>query len=488
MAAMNMNQEQFEQAIREEKPVLVDFWAPWCGYCRRIGPAYEKIGEEYADSLAVGKINIDEEPQAGGGRGDQGHPNSGAVPERKGRGFHHRARLKGRDRPFHSGSLGEITEGSDMNNNHVYDMLVVGGGPGGYTAALYAARAGLDTIVLEKLSAGGQMALTEQIDNYPGFEDGIDGFSLAEKMQKQAERFGARSEYAEVLRMDLTAVPKLVETSEGIFRGKPWCWPPVRTPERWALPERRSWWAGAWPTAPPATDVLQGQNGGRGGRRKFRRGRCPPSQPRGEKVILVHRRDTLRATKIYHEPLAQAENVEFRWNSTVSALLSGDRLTGVRLRDTVTGEESVVDCDGVFVSVGRQPATALAAGQLSLDKGGYIGGRRDHGDQRSRRLRRGRCADKASPSGGHRRGGRRGGSPHGGGIYRGSVSDTKKEFKKLLRPAVFTLGGALAGLGYYALVGCSTGSCAITASPVNTMLYMGLMGWLLSGIFGSQKT
>ena len=107
-----------------------------------------------------------------------------------------------------------------MNNNHVYDMIVVGGGPGGYTAALYAARAGLDTIVLEKLSAGGQMALTEQIDNYPGFENGIDGFSLAEKMQKQAERFGARSEYAEVLRMDLTAVPKLVETSEGIFRGK----------------------------------------------------------------------------------------------------------------------------------------------------------------------------------------------------------------------------------------------------------------------------
>ena len=102
-----------------------------------------------------------------------------------------------------------------MNNNHVYDMLVVGGGPGGYTAALYAARAGLDTIVLEKLSAGGQMALTEQIDNYPGFENGIDGFSLAENMQKQAERFGARSEYAEVLRMDLTAVPKLVETSEG---------------------------------------------------------------------------------------------------------------------------------------------------------------------------------------------------------------------------------------------------------------------------------
>ena len=141
-----------------------------------------------------------------------------------------------------------------MNNNHVYDMLVVGGGPGGYTAALYAARAGLDTIVLEKLSAGGQMALTEQIDNYPGFENGIDGFSLAEKMQKQAERFGARSEYAEVLRMDLTAVPKLVETSEGIFRGKTVVLATGADPRTLGVAgEAELVWAGAWPTAPPAT-------------------------------------------------------------------------------------------------------------------------------------------------------------------------------------------------------------------------------------------
>ena len=140
-----------------------------------------------------------------------------------------------------------------MNNNHVYDMLVVGGGPGGYTAALYAARAGLDTIVLEKLSAGGQMALTEQIDNYPGFEDGIDGFSLAEKMQKQAERFGARSEYAEVLRMDLTAVPKLVETSEGIFLGKTVVLATGANPRTLGVARESDWWAGAWPTAPPAT-------------------------------------------------------------------------------------------------------------------------------------------------------------------------------------------------------------------------------------------
>ena len=85
-----------------------------------------------------------------------------------------------------------------MNERRIYDMIVVGGGPGGYTAALYAARAGLDTVVLEKLSAGGQMALTQQIDNYPGFEDGVDGFELGEKMQAQAHRFGAVTEYASV--------------------------------------------------------------------------------------------------------------------------------------------------------------------------------------------------------------------------------------------------------------------------------------------------
>ena len=99
----------------------------------------------------------------------------------------------------------------------IYDMIVIGGGPAGYTAALYAARSGLSVLVLEKLSAGGQMALTEQIDNYPGFEDGIDGFTLGEKMQQSAERFGAVTELAEVYKANLSGKAKTLETSEGVL-------------------------------------------------------------------------------------------------------------------------------------------------------------------------------------------------------------------------------------------------------------------------------
>lgn len=260
-----------------------------------------------------------------------------------------------------------------MSNNHVYDMIIVGGGPGGYTAALYAARAGLDSIVLEKLSAGGQMSLTHQIDNYPGFEDGIDGFSLAEKMQKQAERFGTKTEYAEVFGMDLQADPKVMETNEGTFLGKTVVFATGANPRALGL-DKETELVGRGVAYCAACDGM------------FYRGKTVVVVGGGnsavadaillsriaKKVIIVHRRDTLRATRIYHEQLMKSENVEFRWNSTVAEFLHGDRLTGVRLKNTVTGEESVVACDGVFVSVGRKPATELVTGQLELDRSGYV--------------------------------------------------------------------------------------------------------------------
>lgn len=260
-----------------------------------------------------------------------------------------------------------------MGEIHVYDMIVVGGGPGGYTAALYAARAGLDTLVLEKLSAGGQMALTEEIDNYPGFEDGIDGFDLAEKMQQQAERFGAKSMYAQVERVDLTVTPKVLETSEGTFYSKTVVLATGATPRELGLANETAL-TGRGVAYCAACDGMRYKNkvvvvvGG---------GNSAAADAMllsriARKVILVHRRDTLRATKIYHEPLMQRENIEFHWNSTVVELLHGDQLTGVKLKDVNTGKETIVSCDGLFISVGRKPATELVQGQLELDRSGYI--------------------------------------------------------------------------------------------------------------------
>ena len=240
-------------------------------------------------------------------------------------------------------------------------------------AALYAARAGLDTLVLEKLSAGGQMALTEEIDNYPGYEDGIDGFTLAEKMQRQAERFGAQTAYAQVERMELTAAPKALKTSEGTFYARTVILATGANPRELGLAGEEAL-VGRGVAYCAACDgmrykgktvaVVGGGNSAAGDALLLSR--------IAERVVLVHRRDQLRATKIYHEPLIQAENVEFRWNSTVTELLHEEKLTGIRLRDVQTGAESVLPCDGLFISVGRKPATELVKGQLELDAGGYV--------------------------------------------------------------------------------------------------------------------
>ena len=255
----------------------------------------------------------------------------------------------------------------------IYDMIIVGGGPGGYTAALYAARAGMSVIVLEKLSAGGQMALTHQIDNYPGFVEGIDGFSLAENMQQQAERFGAETELAEVFSLNLQADPKVIETSEGVFYGKTVVYAAGAGPRELGIPEEQEL-IGRGVNYCAACDGM------------FYRGKTVVIVGGGntaaadalllsrvaKKVILVHRRDTLRATKIYHKPLMEAENVEFRWNSAVVQLRHGEKLNAVVIQNLQTGEETVVECDGLFVSIGRKPATELVKDQMALDGSGYV--------------------------------------------------------------------------------------------------------------------
>lgn len=255
----------------------------------------------------------------------------------------------------------------------LYDMIVVGGGPGGYTAALYASRAGLKTLVLEKLSAGGQMALSSQIDNYPGFEDGIDGFALGEKMQAGAERYGAKTELATVTSVDLNQNPKRVETTEGTYYAKTLVLATGANPRFLGLPEEAEL-TGRGVNYCAACDGMQYR--GKtvvvvGGGNTAAADALMLSRIAKE-VILVHRRDTLRATKVYHAPLVQASNVTFHWNSTVTQLLHGEKLTGIVIRNEISGTETVLPCDGIFVSIGRSPATNLVRGLLELDAAGYI--------------------------------------------------------------------------------------------------------------------
>ncbi|MBQ3090472.1 MAG: thioredoxin-disulfide reductase [Oscillospiraceae bacterium] len=260
-----------------------------------------------------------------------------------------------------------------MKQQIVYDMIVIGGGPGGYTAALYAARAGLNVLVVERLSAGGQMALTHQIDNYPGFVGGIDGYDLADRMQRQAHRFGALTEYAQVLEVRLREEPKAVVTENGTLLAKTVVFATGAGPKELGL-DREKELTGRGVAYCAACDgmfyrgkevvVIGGGNSAAADAILLSRV--------AKKVTIIHRRDTLRATRIYHTPLMKAPNVNFLWNSAAVELLGEEKVSGLRVRNLLTGEEQIISCDGVFISVGRKPASQLAEGQLTLDEKGYI--------------------------------------------------------------------------------------------------------------------
>ena len=372
MSILNMNAEGYRKFTQAEQPVLVEFSAPWCVYCRRLAPALESVAEEYRDTLVFGAVNIDDEPELAQSEKIEVVPTlliyqngqvlgSIVAPES-------RAQLVAfiEETLQHREQEANITE-------HIYDMIVVGGGPGGYTAALYAARAGLDTVILEKLSAGGQMALTEQIDNYPGFEDGIDGFSLGEKMKRGTERFGVETKLAEVLSLDLSGTVKKAETSEGTLFARIIVLATGAGPRELGI-EGEQELIGKGVNYCAACDgmfyknktvVIAGGGNTAAADALILSRIC-------KKVIVVHRRDTLRATKIYHEPLMKAENVEFRWDSEIIELLHDEKVIGIRLRNVKTGEETTLACDGVFVSIGRKPSSELVKDQVEVDPAGYI--------------------------------------------------------------------------------------------------------------------
>ena len=253
-------------------------------------------------------------------------------------------------------------------NEKIYDMLVVGGGPGGYTAALYAARAGLDVLVLEKLAAGGQMAETPQIDNYPGYT-GVDGFMLGQQMKEGAEKFGAQSRFAEVTKLHLDGQTKSVDTTDGTYYGKTLVIATGAHPRKLNVPgEQELFGRGVHYCAACDGMFYRGKTVAVVGGGNTAAAAVLVLSRVASKVLLIHRRDTLRASGVYHKPMQELANVEFHWNAQVSEIRQGE----VVVENVISGENQTLPCDGVFVSIGRQPETGLVKGLLHLDNNGYI--------------------------------------------------------------------------------------------------------------------
>ena len=258
--------------------------------------------------------------------------------------------------------------------SHIFDVIILGGGPAGYTAALYTSRAGLDTLVLEKLSAGGQMTLTGDIENYPGFDEGVDGFTLGMKMQQGAERFGAKTEYSEITSVDFSEKCKKITTDSGELFAKTVIIATGANPKDLGIANEQSFVGkGVHYCAhcdgrfykDKTVIVVGGGNSAVLDALYLSR--------LAKKVYLVHRRDTLRATKVYHEPLMKAQNVEFVWNSTVTDFIADTKVIGAKIKNINTQEITQINCDGIFISIGRAPATHILKNTgINLDNNGYI--------------------------------------------------------------------------------------------------------------------
>lgn len=257
--------------------------------------------------------------------------------------------------------------------NKSYDVIVIGGGPGGYAAALYAARANLSTLVIEKFSPGGQMATTEIVENYPGFVDGINGFELGMQMKQGAERFGVKTKLAEVKSVDLESNPKLVYTKRDTFEAKTVILALGAYPRELGLENERDLRGRGVSYCATCdgmfyrdkTVVIVGGGNTAVADALFLAKIC-------KKVYLVHRRDELRASKTYMESLEKTENIEFVWSSEVVEILADQMVKGVKIKSRKDDSVTEVACDGIFVAIGNVPNTELIQGQVELDEAGYV--------------------------------------------------------------------------------------------------------------------
>jgi len=258
--------------------------------------------------------------------------------------------------------------------SEVRDVIVIGSGPAGYTAALYAARAELRPLVFEgSVTAGGALMQTTEVENFPGFPDGVMGPELMDAMRKQAERFGAELVSDDVVAVELTADPKVVRTDSETYRARAVI---IATGSRYkelGVPGEKelgghgvSWCATCDGFFFRGHDIAVIGGGDSAMEEALFLTRF------GKSVTVIHRRDALRASKIMQDRAFASPKITFVWDSEVAEVLGPDKVTGLRIRSTRDGTEQELAVTGVFVAIGHDPRSDLFAGQLATDPDGYL--------------------------------------------------------------------------------------------------------------------
>jgi len=255
----------------------------------------------------------------------------------------------------------------------MYDVVIVGSGPAGLTAAIYTSRAGLKTLVAAGMLWGGNLMLTTEVENFPGFENGILGPELMEQMRKQAERFGAELVLENATSLDLKSKPFKVTVGNTVHEAKAVIIA-AGASAKWLGLESETRLRGRGVSVCATCDAAFFRNrkvvvvggGDTALEEAFVLSRV------ASEVKVIHRRDKLRATKFLQEKAFENPKISFVWNSTVKEILGKNMVEGVKLRNVVSGEESVLDCDGVFVAIGHKPNTEIFKDQIELDPAGYI--------------------------------------------------------------------------------------------------------------------
>ncbi len=255
-----------------------------------------------------------------------------------------------------------------------YDVIIIGSGPAGYTAAIYTCRANLKTLIIAGIESGGQLMLTREVENYPGFPEGVLGPDLMERMRQQAENMGAEIIYEDATAVDFKSYPLKVFVEDREYVAKAVIIATGASPKWLGLEsEKRLLGRGVSSCATCDGPLFKGANnvvvvGGGDAAMEY----ALYLANLVNKVTVVHRRDKLRASKVMQERAFSNPKIEFIWNSVVSDILGENRVEGVKVKNIQNGEESVIKCEAIFIAIGHKPNTDIFKGQVELDEIGYV--------------------------------------------------------------------------------------------------------------------